>query len=497
MARMSELSTKLGLGMNLFPYQEQGVREVVKRFHGRALIADEMGLGKSCQALAVGAAYNSWPVVIVCPASLRLNWRKEIQMWISNYVDDIEVCVVRTGKDLLYGKILIFSYELAAQRSLDISLLKPSLVILDESHNIKNKQAIRTKRLVPICKQAPRCLLLTGTPVLNRPVELWTQLQALNRPAGAYEKYWDFARRYCGLKKGRFGWDVSGATNLSELNNYLRAGCMVRRLKRDVLTELPPKRRTRILVERVGKSHDAEVIRIECIAALKRNRGDLDAAREQLRRERAKFSGIIFKVYTEIGLAKAQFAAEWAIDNSSSETPLVLFAHHIGVMDMIAQIFQKERISFVRIDGSTSLDRRQFAVDEFQAGRAQVALLSITAASTGLTLTRASDMLIAELPFGPGLAAQAEDRIHRVGQQNAALIRYLIAEGTFDEALWGLINKKSGITHAALDNSSRSSFTADTVSAGDYWIVVDQILTALHEQMYAQQQTLFPEVRSA
>ncbi len=482
------ISEKLSLGLPLMQFQEEGVRAIVKRFHGKALLADEMGLGKTAQALAVAAAYNAWPAVVVCPASLRLNWAKEALMWLPNHLQPIDICVVRTGRDKIYGKLAIFSYELAAQRSLDINFFSPKMMILDEAHNIKNPKALRTKRLIPICKQTPRCLLLSGTPILNRPIELWSQLEALDRSFGTY---WEFARRYCDLKKGRFGWEAAGAINLPELNQRLRESCMVRRRKREVLKDLPDKRRVKIMVEGLGRNAEIVSLTNECRDALIKNRGDLQAARDMLRRERIRLSGIIFKAYTAVGALKVDHACEWIVNNSSTDSPLVVFAHHTAFLDKVSAELEAQKIKYMRIDGSTSLDNRQRGVDRFQKGELQVAVLSITAASTGLTLTRSSDMLIAELPFGPGLAAQAEDRIHRVGQKNSAVIRYLIAEGTLDEALWGLINKKSHIAHSALDGSARSSFGADTVTQGDYWVAVENILAELHSQIYGQQVKLF------
>ncbi len=473
------LSKRLGLSLELFPYQTEGVIQIVKKFAGRALLADEMGLGKSAQALAVASLYRDGIIIIISPASLKLNWKVEVLLWLSKFYAAIDICVVKTGKDKLYGKILIFSYEMASIRAEEIARIGAKVIIVDEAHCIKNHKAIRTKKIIPLCKQIPICMLLTGTAILNRPIELWTQLEALNRSMG---KYWDYARRYCALKKGRFGWDVTGSSNLNELNQKLRERCMVRRLKSQVLKDLPAKRRVKILVEGVGRSSDIDELRAECAIALQKCGGDLMSARAEMKRRKVTLSGIIFRAYSAVGMLKAGFAAEWIENNSTPILPLVVFAHHRNVMDLIATELKEKQIKFCRIDGSTPVESRQRSVESFQKGELQVALLSITAASTGLTLTKASDMLIVELPFGPGLAAQAEDRIHRIGQKNAALIRYLIAERTIDESLWGMINKKSSIVHGALDGAAVSSFSAESETAGDYWVIVEEILTELSQK---------------
>lgn len=478
------ISQRLNLGLELMKYQEDGIRIAVKKFAGRSLIADEMGLGKTVQGLVCAVAFKAWPLLVVCPASLRLNWKIECEKWISKHVDPMEVSVIRTGKDKIQGKIVIMSYDLAAKKADEIAWFKPRMVVLDEAHYIKNRKALRTKALVPICKNAPYAILLTGTPVLNRPRELWTQLEALKCSFG---DYWGYARRYCNLRKGRFGWDDKGASNIPELNQRLLDRCMVRRLKADVLKDLPPKRRVRIVIDNLGKNPDEAAIRAECLAALNKCAWDIASARAELRKQTIKLSGMIFKAYSTVGLLKAEMAAEWVVDNSSLNAPLVVFAHHTAVLDAICAKLKAEEVPFGRIDGSTPLNKRQQVVNDFQAGKLQAAVLSITAASTGLTLTRAYDMLICELPFGPGLAAQAEDRIHRIGQKNAAMIRYMIVERTIDDVLWRLINSKSSIAHGILDGRAKSSFDAETETTGsDYWNVVEQMLQTLSDERSGQ-----------
>ena len=177
---------------------------------------------------------------------------------------------------------------------------------------------------------------------------------------------------------------------------------MIRRLKADVLKDLPAKSRVKIILEPVVRKSDESII-AECSKALHRTKGDLAAAKALLRKERIKLSAILFKEYALLGEHKAAAIAEWAVENSTPERPLVVFAHHRKVLDTVEALLRKENVSFVRIDGETPGEVRQQNVDRFQAGEAQIALLSITAASMGLTLTRSSDMLIAELPFGPGL----------------------------------------------------------------------------------------------
>lgn len=468
--------------MKLFPFQADTVAQVIDRFKGRALVALDMGLGKTPIALACVKFYAQWPVIVVCPASLRLNWALEIKNWLG-----MPSTVIRKATDSLSGNIIIISYEAATKRALELALLNPFMVILDESHYVKNRAALRTKQLVPVCRRAPKCLLLTGTPVLNRPVELWTQLAALNISFGDFFQY---ARRYCNAHKTRFGWDFNGASNIPALNKLLLGSCMVRKLKSEVLTELPAKRRVRLSVDGIGRGAGSGLVQL-CLDALKSTDFSLGRAMDKLRSQKnADLSSAVFKAYSELAEHKLKAACEIATD-MAGQTPLVIFAHHKILVQGIWVHLMKHKIPSARIDGSTSLDDRQEAVEGFQKEKYRAIVCSLTAASTGITLTRASNMLIVELPWSPGVALQAEDRIHRIGQNAAVLIQYLVATGTLDEAMWKSISRKASVSHSILDGHSESEFqSASEHQYGDFWSVIESTLSALAE---AQQPLPFKE----
>ncbi len=436
--------------------------------------------GKTPQAIVAAYGYNKWPVIIICPASLRFNWKREWLEWIPD-IRESDICVLTKKKQPIGGKIIITSYEIASALVIELCSLAPACVILDEAQYIKNTKAKRTNALVPLCRHAKNCFLLTGTPVLNRPIELFAQLVALG--VMVLEDWYKYARRYCAMKakKGRFGWDDSGASNLTELNYKLKKLCMIRRLKADVLPELPPKERVRLIVEPVVVPSDESVVAEVTMAFNKcrRNRAETIAF---LKKNYQKLSGFLFKEYALMGMHKAPIAAEWLLETAASEKPIVVFAHHKNTLNVICAALSAAKIKWIRIDGKTPAAERLPLVDKFQRGEVSVAVLSITAASTGLTLTAAQDMLVVELPFGPGLAGQAEDRIHRIGQKNAALIRYMISERSLDEYLWKMINKKSAIASEALDGVAVSRF-ADaqeqvSTNAG-LWALVNEILDQL------------------
>lgn len=472
--------------LTLLPFQQSAVEKVITKFSGKALIAYEMGLGKTAIACTVAKLYNNFPVVVVCPASLRINWKREILMWCPGVLES-EICVVLNGKVNLFAnnfKFYIFSYELASASNIEIASLAPSLIILDESHYIKNRTSKRSKQIVPLCRQTPRCLLLTGTPVLNRPEELWSQLEALNFHLGSF---FQFAIKYCNAhrkiinRRGKTVWDTKGSSNIADLNQKLISNIMVRKLKSDsdVEIQLPDKRRQVIYLEGVGKSKVLQTLYSDCSSALKRCNGSIDGAMAMLKKLELNVGDNVLKAYSEVSALKVNAVSEIVV-NTSQQVPLVVFYHHRSFGDVLSKNLGDENISFSRIDGKTSTENRQQIVDDFQSGKLQTLLLSITAASTGLTLTRAQDMIIAELPWSPGVAMQAEDRIHRIGQKNSVLIRYLLAEKTIDELMWKLMYRKSAISHGILDGKQQSDFSTATIDySGGYWELIQSILTEL------------------
>ncbi len=264
----------VALEEQLMPFQREGVRFALSR-GGRALIGDEMGLGKTVQALAVAACYrDEWPVLVVAPSSLREAWADAVHKWLA--LPEERVRVVHTGKDAAAAgaappgahDFLIVSYNFLDK--MELAGGRYRVVVVDESHYIKDGAAKRTKAAMPVLKEARRCLLLTGTPALNRPKEVFTQLAAL-LPA-AKLRMPAFGERYCaGNRFDRYG----GAANLEELHALLTGSVMVRRLKADVLAQLPQKRRQQVFL-----SLDAEGKRE--LAALQAQMGAVKAALAQL-----------------------------------------------------------------------------------------------------------------------------------------------------------------------------------------------------------------------
>ena len=207
-----------------------------------------MGVGKTLQAIGISYLYkDDWPLMIICPSSLKYTWRDEILRWLPN-IQKQDIQLFKVGKDQFseVAQVFIMSYDLAQRKSESIAEREFKSVIADECHYLKNRDAKRSKQLMPILQQAKRCILISGTPMLSRPVEAFNLLTIL-RP-DIFGKFNEFANRYCAPKQGRFGMDYTGNSCTNELHYMLSKNLMIRRLKKDVLKELPAKRRQKIQV---------------------------------------------------------------------------------------------------------------------------------------------------------------------------------------------------------------------------------------------------------
>jgi len=428
----------------LMPFQRAGVAFAVRR-GGRVLIGDDMGLGKTIQAIATCCAFRAdWPVLIVVPNSVRLVWADELERWIPD-LGPFGVNVIKTASDLagLTGGAASFhiaTYGILSRASPVRDFIRENnpfkFVVVDESHMIKNRTSLRTRELLQIVKHATRVVLLSGTPALARPLELYTQIEAIE--PGLFKSYTAFTSRYCNPKWTPFGMDLSGASNLNELHGYLRP-LMVRRLKADVLSELPAKRRQRIQLE-VDKA-----AAVTC-ASLKE---ELVGIAEDDPKER---HSVLMQLYRETSVVKMGPVCEYVENLMQGGSKFLVFGHHLAMLDALEAVASKNSVKFIRIDGSVSASERLRRVNEFQADdTVQVAILSIMAAGVGITLTAASTVVFAELHWTPGVLVQAEDRAHRIGQQSSVNIHYLVASGTIDDMIWKSVYHKVEVVSKLCD----------------------------------------------
>jgi len=444
----------------LYPFQREGVEYAIQR-DGKALIADDMGLGKTIQAIAVSSYYKpDWPVLVVCPSSVRLNWRAEFCKWMGEHIHEDEVNVILKGsqkirihKNEKHLKVVVISYGLIAKKIEEIKAIDFKIIICDESHYIKTATAQRTKALVPLLKKTKRVLLLTGTPAMSRPIELHTQVEALK--PGLLGKKAAYGERYCGAQQRQYGYrtvmEYKGAHCLRELHLLLKEHCMIRRLKANVLKDLPPKTRTAVMTEVKSKKLEQMKMKIDDMrSAINGMEGGGGPNNEQRQ--------MLIKMYQETGRAKVPATKEFITELIEADKKFLVFAHHQCVLDELEKHVKSKKVRYFRIDGAVKAEDRQRGVEEFQreGSDMRVAILSIMAAGQGLTLTAADLIVFAELQWTPANLIQAEDRVHRIGQVNHTTIYYIVAKGSLDDQMWPLISQKMRVLGASLDGQQSS-----------------------------------------
>jgi SWI/SNF-related matrix-associated actin-dependent regulator 1 of chromatin subfamily A len=427
--------------------------------HGRVLIGDEMGVGKSVQALAICYLYRrEWPLLIVSPSSLKLVWRDEIRKWFP-MIPEEDIEVVQSSKDAFDGnkQIYIMSYDLA--KNVQPALVKKmfKIAVADEAHYLKNKDAKRTMILSPLLMQCKRVVMLSGTPILSKPMEIFNLIHIL-RP-DLFPGFKEFGYRYCEPKHGYFGIDWSGATNTDELHLVLSSTVMVRRLKNQVLQELPSKRRQKIEIETDNKAIKElqNVLKNVSEKEIKRvfSKVDFTATTDQLIENKEESRLNIMVAYKLTGLCKVKGINDFLNTLIENDIKFILFAHHIEVLNGIEEHIKRRKVGMIRIDGNVPPSKRHELVNKFQTDQlCRVALLSLTATSQGITLTAASTVVFAEMNWTPAVMEQAEDRVHRIGQMNSVNIYYLYAENTIDSVLYKMIKSKNEVLAQALNGQT-------------------------------------------
>jgi len=437
-------------GCELYPYQRAGVAYMVTRTG--VIQADEMGLGKTIQVLAAVNALRLEHVLVICPKSLASTWVREGRKWL------MEPSVSRTPD--FSGALVVVTYEEAKKFAETLALIQWSAVAVDEAHLVKNPKAQRSKVVYSLAAKAPRRWLLTGTPIPNKPIELFPLVALADpvewNPGG--KGFFRFARRYCDahqetVARGKTVWIMNGASNLEELQERLRSTVMIRRLKADVLADLPQKIRQVIELPANGAK---AALRAEQKLVMHTLGGPLDWAEavRQLQASDPVAFAELARVRAETALAKAPAVVEhvrMALEGGVSK--LLLWAHHHSVIDVL--VADLAEYSPVELTGRTSAEDRQAAVDRFQSDPAcRVFVGSIQAGGVGLTLTAASLVLFAESSWVPAENTQAEDRAHRIGQRDTVTVQHLALEGSLDAHVLQTVLAKQEIADLGLDRET-------------------------------------------
>jgi SWI/SNF-related matrix-associated actin-dependent regulator 1 of chromatin subfamily A len=427
------------LGGELRPFQRAGVRYAL---HSRRLfIADEQGLGKTVEALATLEEDEAYPAVIVCPASLKLNWEREAAHWLPHRTVHV---VAGTGKAIPRADITVLNYEIVHAHRERLAISRPQALILDESHYVKNPAAKRTRAVRKLAEQLPEDALklcLTGTPVMNHPDELISQLRILGR----LEEFGSGARF-----KRRF----QGAGAEERIHWHLRRTCFVRRLKKDVLPQLPEKRQVIVPVA-LENEKEYRLAERDVVAWLQEQPielGELEAkVQATLRAERLAQLNTLRQLAAR---GKLGAALAWIDDFMQSEEPLVVFASHREIQERVIARFPDA----AHVLGQDSQAQRDAAVQAFQQPDGpQLIVCSTRVAGQGITLTRASNVAFLDLEWSPAMHDQAEDRTHRIGQRDAVTAWYLLAAETIDEQMSEVLARKRGIVGAVTDGRADES----------------------------------------
>lgn len=393
----------------LRPFQQEDVNFI--REHGyNVLVANAQGTGKTPLSLSciAGDRKKLTPTIIVCPASVVTNWCREAKKWVPgatiHAVSDLGSRMPKRRVD-----IFVVSWAILADRYLDLCAVRPQFLVADECHYVKESESLRSQAFKIVSRRTPHKILLSGTPLVNRPSELAT------------------IKAYFGLPDGV---EVP----------------VIRRLLEDVLPEIPPKTRSTVPIRlrpkdekeyRKAETEFAEWLEEELKQRL--SRGEAKAAAERaLAAEALTKTGYLRRM---LGIAKVPAAVDWISKAVRLGEPVVVFCEHQEVVSRLQKHLTKQRIRHVTIDGAATRKQRQYAIDAFQAGLVPV-LIGTKAAKEGITLTRARNLLFVERYFTSADEEQAEDRIRRYSQKHPTTIWFLHAHGTLDDRLQEIIETK-------------------------------------------------------
>ncbi len=444
---------------------------------------------------------NISKVLVICPASLKINWSRELSKWLvpkrlpSSDGKTMELkkpsIGIADGQCFPSTDVVICNYDVIHKWPKKTSC-DWDLIILDEFHKLKSEKTRRSRfilgyrarkegeqNVAPI--PAKRKIGLTGTPISNKTIELYPLISYLDPVT--WNNRFQFGVRYCDGKRtetgrkynaktgqweAKYNWDFDGSSHLSELQEKLRSGLMVRRLKRDVLKDLPPKRRSIIELPADGCEHvikaelrgfqeamdEDEADELAAAVELAKASDDpahYDAAVARMRKGMSVPFNEISKLRHDTALAKVQAAVDYIKELMEEDgSKKIIFAHHVGVIDRL--MTELKEFNPVRLTGDMNGPQKQASVDKFQKDpRCLVFLGNLQAAGVGITLTAATHVIFVEFDWVPGNNSQCEDRAHRIGQKDSVLVTYLVLAGSLDANMAKTVVRKQNIIDQALD----------------------------------------------
>jgi SNF2 family DNA or RNA helicase len=404
----------------------------------RFILADDMGLGKTTAAVIAALESGAKKILIVCPASLKINWEREIK----NYTNR-RILLIEGKKWGSTFDFYIINYDIlknfhTTDKSEDSEAYKLitnenfELAIVDEAHYISNSTAQRTKLLNDILEKIPKVWLLTGTPMTSRPINYYNLLHIVNSPLAL--NWQSFVRRYCAGYQFSVGsrkvWNTSGSSNLDELREKTK-NLVLRRMKTDIL-DLPEKIIAPVYLELKNTFYDEELEDFMRISKESRQNESISVTLNRL-----------MKIRQLIAIEKVPYTCELIDKFIEQDKKVIVFTNFTATLD---EIHQKYKKNSVVLDGRMSKEKRQESVDKFQNNdKIKIFISNIIAGGVGITLTAAETVIMNDLSFVPAHHSQAEDRAYRYGQKNSVLVYYPVFENTIEMQIYNILQKKKNI----------------------------------------------------
>lgn len=469
----------INIDKRLINYQKNGI--IYALMAKKAIIADEMGLGKTIQALYTAHIASAFPCLIVTTKPLKYNWADEINKWFDNKYS----CTLIPENGYNVSDFNIIHYNILEKNEEYLKDKKYKCIIFDESHSIKNKASKRTKSSIKISKNSEYVLLLTGTPILNRPVELVAPLTLLNK-LHDFGGYFEFLRKYCDAKHTQFGLDTRGASNIEELNFHLRSSCFIRRKKRDVAKELPEKRRIEIHTELSNQKQYNTALNnlkqylidvnfyekqfIEKIKGLSNEeiekiiKSDINNINKKI--SKAERIIQIEKLKQLCAKGKLDAVYDWVDNFLETGEKLVLFAIH---KEIIASLLEKypHAAHILAEDSPEEVDKQKKKFTDDDSCNILIGAMGTSAGSSpaglGHNLIVASNVAFIELGWTAGHHDQCEDRCLRIGQKNMVNCYYFLGKDTIDNHIMNILNEKRNIIDVFDGTKDNSAFSITDV----------------------------------
>jgi len=453
---------------DLFGYQRKAITAIVKN-EQNILLNDPMGAGKTVQSIYSMINIDDWPVLIVCPSSVKYNWKHEILDWVPGSEGNISVVEGQSGP-YEAKKWTIINWAILHHRAEGLNKVDWGGIIGDELHYAKNTDAKRSKAMVALAGSGDQKVLgLTGTPVMNRPSELYNQLQILQHPLGDMGFY-DFCRRFCGGYRAPYGFETDYLPN-ARLNDLSEAisNVLIKRERRDILSDLPPLRRGwhHVEVTKDGRGKHADIM-----AKIKAEYEKLEKRSEA----EQNIVGYIQQMRMASALGKAPAVAEMLNETVSNNHQVLLFSDFKEPMDLLQERLDNHDWGIERITGDTSDNKYEISERFNDDDHNTRLILATSAAETGINLTGADEVWNLSLNWNPMSHRQREDRALRIGRENPVLSRYFESNLGIDKAIAEILQDKLDTVNEVIGTADEDHFTEDRDEKTDLMQIVDSIV---------------------